>query len=456
MAHTNSVIKHIHFIGIGGISMSSLAMASLNSGYTVSGSDMNSTHITRKLSDNGIKIYEGHAPQNICGADVVVYTAAIKPDNPEYAEAVRLNIPLVERCVFLGNLMKDYKIPCCISGTHGKTTTTSMVSVIMEKAKLNPTLMVGGEVKALGGNYKIGGKDIFVTEACEYVESFLKFFPHKAVILNIEEDHLDYFRDINHIISAFSKFLSLVPENGTAIINGNDKNSLKAAEAAKCNIITFGIGDGYTYSAKNIVFDKNGFASYDLTKDSQKLIRINLGVPGKHNILNSLAACALCLDCGCTPEDVASGLEEFHGTDRRFEIKGSFNGVCVVDDYAHHPTEIKAALDTARSYCSKKITAIFQSHTYTRTKALLEDFSKAFDNADKIIVTDIYAAREKDTGLVTPQQLVDLMKKNGYDASYIGPFEKIADYVKNNTAEGELVITIGAGNVYKIADMLVK
>ena len=447
--------SYIHFIGIGGISMSSLALIVKQGGFKVSGSDITKTHLTDKLENAGIEIFIGQKKENIKSPDLVVYTAAIAKDNPEYVEALQKADKIVERSVFLGELMKAYNCPCCISGTHGKTTSTSMAALIMLAAQKDPTVLVGGEVKAIGGNLKIGGKDIFVTEACEYVESFLEFFPEKAVILNIDADHLDYFKDIDHIISAFKKFCALVPESGSIIANGADQNTLKAIENAKCKVITFGIGEEFDCSAANVVFDKNGFATYDLLYFGEKLCTVTLGVPGKHNILNSLAAAAMCLDAGCDAVAVKEGLWNFKGTDRRFEIKGEFSGCTVVDDYAHHPTEIVAAISTAKNFGHKKVTAIFQPHTYTRTKALLNEFAESLSGADRVIVTDIYAAREIDDGTVSSKDIVDIMVKNGYDAIYIKEFDDVVSHIKQTCTGDELIMTIGAGTVFKIGEKLI-
>lgn len=448
--------SHIHFIGIGGISMSSLAMIMNANGYKVTGSDIAKSAMTDRLSDLGIKVYIEHKAENVDGASLVVYTAAIKKDNPEYIKCQENNIPIVERSVFLGALMKAYKYPCCIAGTHGKTTTTSMVSLIMKNAGLDPTALVGGVVKELGGNLRIGKSDVFVTESCEYVESFLKFYPYKAIILNVDEDHLDYFKDMNHIISAFDKFTKLLPENGMMLVNGMDSEACDAVKNAKCEVLKFGIGDEFDVCAKNVVFDKSGHGCYDFWYKGEFISNIVLGIPGKHNVLNSLSAAAMCYSYGADVSSIVTTLKEFKGTDRRFEFKGKVNGVEVFDDYAHHPTEIKAALDTAKAYTDGRVIVVFQSHTYTRTYALLKEFSESFDKADKIIVTDIYAAREKDTGLVTPNELTDLIVKNGKDALYVGPFEDIVTCLKENTVPGDMVITIGAGTVFKVGEMFLK
>lgn len=435
--------------------MSSLALIVKQGGFKVSGSDITRTHITDKLEKAGIEVFIGQCKENIKNPDLVVYTAAISKDNPEYIEAAEKAGKMVERSVFLGELMRAYSCPCCISGTHGKTTTTSMAALIMIAAQKDPTVLVGGEVKAIGGNLKIGGKDMFITEACEYVESFLEFYPEKAVILNVDADHLDYFRDIDHIISAFEKFCALVPETGSIIANGTDKNTLKAIKNAKCKVITFGIGEEFDCGAKNVIFDKNGFASYDLIYFGKKLCNITLSVPGKHNLLNSLAAAAMCLDAGCDAEAVKEGLFNFRGTDRRFEIKGEFNGCTVVDDYAHHPTEIVAAIATAKNFGHKKVTAVFQPHTYTRTKALLNEFAESLAGADRIIITDIYAAREIDDGTVSSKDIADIMVKNGCDAVYIKEFDDVVTHIKNTCSGDELIMTIGAGTVFKIGEMLI-
>lgn len=446
----------VHFIGIGGISMSSLAVIMHENGYTVTGSDISESQAVKRLLDTGIKVFIGHDKENVGKADLVVYTAAINKENPEYLYCINNNIPIVERSVFLGALMKAYKYPLCISGTHGKTTTTSMVALIMEKAGLDPTCLVGGVVKELGSNLRIGKSEVFVTESCEYVESFLKFFPYRAVILNIDEDHLDYFKDINHIISSFNKFARLVPKEGAVLVNGEDENSLKAVGDLQCEVLTFGLDEKNDIVAKNVVFDKFGRGEYDFYFKGEKIERLSLSVPGRHNVLNSLASAGISYMYGADALSIKKALSEFKGTDRRFEYKGTYNGADIFDDYAHHPTEIKAALAAAKNYENKKINVVFQSHTYTRTYALLKEFSESFDLADKIIITDIYAAREKDTGLVHASELCDLIKKRGRDAIYISSFKDIEKHLRENLTKDDLLITIGAGDVYKIGEAVLK
>ena len=443
----------IHFIGIGGVSMSSLAEIANNNGYIVSGSDIKESELTEKLKNSGIKIYIGQKKENIKGPDLVVYTAAISKENEEYIAAVNSGASVIERSVFLGELMKSYSHNCCISGTHGKTTTTAMLSLIMLNAKLDPTILVGGEVKELGSNYKIGSNNILITESCEYVESFLKFYPETAIINNIEEDHLDYFKDLEHIKSSFKKFADLIPSSGIIIANGMDNNvrdTLKNTD----NVKYFGTEENCDYIAKNISYSNKGYGSYDMYNKSNFICRINLNVPGEHNVLNSLAAAALALHHNCSIEAIQKGLEEFKGTGRRFEYKGSYNGADIFDDYAHHPTEIKTTLAACKKYDSKNIIAIFQPHTYTRTKALFNDFLTAFYDADELIITDIYAAREKDTGLVNSRQLSDALEQKGVNVKYISNFDDITNYLKANITSKDLVITIGAGDVCKISSQL--
>ncbi len=445
----------IHFIGIGGISMSSLAIILSENGYLISGSDIKETSLTDKLKSKGITVYNTQTAENIKSPDLIVYTAAINHDNPEYKAALSSNAQVVERCELLGEMMKSYSDVCCITGTHGKTTTSSMISLIMIDANIEPTALIGAEVKELNGNYKIGKNDVMVAEACEYVESFLKFFPTKAVILNIDEDHLDYYKNLDHIISAFRKFSNLLDKNGILVVNADDKNTLNAIDETKAKIIKYGFNKEFDYYPDNIIFNKKGCAAYDLYYHGEKLIRIELNVPGKHNISNSLAAAAISIEQGCPKEAIVSGLKKFHGADRRFEYKGEFKNAVIIDDYAHHPTEIKATLETVQNIPHNNIVAIFQPHTYSRTKKLLTEFSKAFENSDKVIVTDIYAAREIDDGSIHSTYLVDMLKANNIDAMYIQSFDEIIEYIKNNAAPNDVYITIGAGDVYKIGDQVV-
>lgn len=446
--------KHVHFIGIGGISMSGLAEILLNAGYTVSGSDMKNSEIIKSLKEKGAIIYIGHDKNNINDADLVVYTSAISKDNPEYIEAIEKNVVTVDRATFLGQLMKMYESSIAVSGTHGKTTTTAMISVILEHSNLDPTILLGGVLDSIGGNVKIGKKDIFLTEACEYRGNFLKFNPNIGIILNIEEDHLDYFRNIDHIIETFADFAALLPKDGFLVINNDDINTSKIINKANCNIVTFGIKNESNYKAGDISFTKYGFPKFKLIINNSEEYNVTLKVMGIHNVYNALASIATAHKLNIPISTIIEAIESYTGTHRRFETKGIINGIRIIDDYAHHPTEIKATLNAAKKLPHNKIWCVFQPHTYTRTKALLNEFSESFYDADNIIVTDIYAAREKDTGLVHSKDLVDLLISKGINCLYINSFKDIVDYLTKQTNEGDIVLTIGAGDIYKVGEML--
>lgn len=448
-------VRQIHFIGIGGISMSGLAEILINQGYKISGSDIKASNITERLSQLGASIYIGQCGENINNPDLVVYTAAVKADNPELMTARELKITCIERSTLLGQMMLKYRFNINISGTHGKTTTTSMVTMIMLEAGLDPTVHIGGELAAIGGNTKIGGSKYFISEACEYVESFLQFHPYLAVILNIEADHLDYFKDIDHIKEAFIKYVSLIPEDGYVIACIDDKNTASILDRVKCNRITYGIkSENANWKAKDISFDERGYASFSLLKDDQKITRIELNVTGIHNVNNAIAAAAACHTLGCAPESIKSGLMRFTGTKRRFEVKGMKKDIRVVDDYAHHPSEIAATLKAAKNISHNKIWCVFQPHTYTRTKALLNEFAHAFHDADTVIVSDIYAAREADKGEIHSKTLTDRINEAGSNAVYMPGFDQIADFLKNNASAGDLILTMGAGDIYKVGEII--
>ena len=447
--------KKIYFIGIGGISMSGLAEILLEHDFSVSGSDMNSSAMTEKLVKNGATIYIGHREENIKDAELIVYTAAISKDNPEMLRGVELNIPMLDRAEFLGYLMKDFKYNIAISGTHGKTTTTSMFSHIALSANLDPTILVGGNLDIINGNVRCGKSEYFITEACEYKESFLKFYPYVGVILNVDEDHLDYYKDINDIKRAFKKFIELIPTNGYLVACAEDENLMEILPAAKCNIITYGIMQG-NLRAKSIVYNDTGCATFDVYKFNNKLFTINLNVPGKHNLLNALASIGAALSLNLPQSSITQGLSSYFGTHRRFEHKGIKDGVTVIDDYAHHPTEIKATLEAATNYPHKKIYCVFQPHTYSRTITLFQDFTNCFTFADELILADIYAAREKDTGIVSSDMLGDKIREKGLSCRNFHDFENIVKYLKASVKPGDLLLTMGAGDVYKIGEMYLK
>ena len=447
---------HIHFIGIGGISMSGLAEILLEEGFTVSGSDNKESALTDHLSQNGATVFYGQKASNIIdGIDLVVYTAAIHEDNEEFAEAKRQNLPMLSRAELLGQLMTNYKTPVAISGTHGKTTTTSMLSHIALAADLDPTISVGGILKVIEGNIRVGGPDLFITEACEYTNSFLHFFPKIGIILNVDADHLDFFKDLDDIRNSFHLFAKLLPENGTLVINGDIDKIEEITSDLSCRVITFGKEASLDYSAANITYNEQGNASFDVVKDGQNVAHLALAVGGEHNVYNALAAIAVADILGVPAETIQTGLASFHGTDRRFEYKGEFNGVTVIDDYAHHPTEIAATLAAAQKYPHKHLWCVFQPHTYSRTRALLKEFAQALSLAENIVLADIYAAREQDPGDISSKTLQAELEKLGKKAYYFPSFDEIEKFLLENCINGDLLITMGAGNVVSIGEALV-
>ena len=448
---------HVHFIGIGGISMSGLAEILLKEDFRVSGSDNKESALTEHLASLGASIFYGQKASNIIpGIDVVVYTAAIREDNEEYREAKKQGLPMLSRAELLGQLMTNYNTPVAVAGTHGKTTTTSMLSHILLAGKKDPTISVGGILKAIGGNIRVGGSEVFVTEACEYTNSFLHFFPKVGIILNIDADHLDFFKDLDDIRSSFRRFAALLPEDGALIINGAIPNLSEITAGLSCRVITYGNDRSFQYSSSDISHNEKGEASFDLYREGEYAERILLSVNGDHNVSNALAAIAAAELLGVSPEAVREGLKDFHGTDRRFEYKGDMNGVTVIDDYAHHPTEIRASLAAAHDYPHREIWCIFQPHTYTRTKALFQEFADALTAADHIILADIYAARETDTLGISSADLAAALKDKGCDVYYYPTFREIEDFCMENCQKGDLLITMGAGDVVNIGEELLK
>ena len=446
---------HIHFIGIGGISMSGLAEILLEEGFTISGSDAKKSPLTESLEAKGAIISYGQNASNITDdIDLVVYTAAIHKDNPELIEAVSRRLPRLSRAELLGQLMTNYKTSIAVSGTHGKTTTTSMLSYILLNADLDPTISVGGILQAIGGNIRVGHSQTFITEACEYTNSFLHFFPRIGIILNIEEDNLDFFKDLNDIRHSFHQFAGLLPEDGSLVINSDIQNYPEIYEGLSCNIVTYGLQHEADYNADAISFDDRGAVSFDLIKHGENKGRIELSVPGIHNVSNALAAIATAELLDIDPQTIRHGLKLFTGTDRRFEYKGTFRGVTVIDDYAHHPTEIMATLKAAVNYPHKELWCVFQPHTYTRTKAFFKEFAEALSHADHIVLADIYSARETDDLGISSADLAEAIQKLGKNAVYLPSFEAIEDYLKKHCANGDLLITMGAGDVVNIGEDL--
>ncbi len=457
---------HIHFIGIGGISMSGLAKLLKSRGFSISGSDWHSSDLTKELEALGIQVFIGQHKENITKQmDLVVYTAAVKEDNEEYCAAKESGIPLMPRSVLLGQIMKQYPHAVGIAGTHGKTTTTSLLSVLLLAGNLDPTISVGGVLNLIGGNLRIGHSDYFIAEACEYTNTFLSLYPTDAIILNIEEDHLDFFKDLAEIRQSFANYIALVPEHGTVYINGEIEDYSALCSKAVCHIENYGIledetnlanpNSPFTYSAANIVYDNFGCGAFDFIAHNQYLGRVQLGLIGRHNISNVLPTIALALKYGVPMETIQTALPEFHGTKRRFEYKGTRDSVLIYDDYAHHPTEIRATLTSAKQCEHKRIITVFQPHTYTRTKALFHEFADALALSDVIVMAKIYAARETDTLGISSKLLAEEIAKKGKEVYHFETFSEIEKFLLKFCSEGDLLITMGAGDIVLVSDSLI-
>lgn len=447
--------KYIHMIGIGGVSMSGIAELLLNMGFQVTGSDSTSSSTTERLLNEGIKISIGQSANNI-NDDIalVAYTAAIKEDNPELMEAKKRNIPCIERSLLLGELTRLYENTIAICGTHGKTTTTSMVSLSFIEGQKDPTVQVGADLRQLNNtNYRVGKSNFFIIEACEYVRSFLSFSPKSVALLNIEADHLDYYKDIDDIKSAFNEFLSYVPNDGAIAFNNDDENCIDVVKDKTANKISFGINNESDWMAKNIKI-VDGFYTFDAV-NPRKSINITLSVPGYHNVYNALSTIAISDFYCISLENIQKSLKGFTGAHRRFEYVGKLNDARIYDDYAHHPTEIKATINAAKQLNHNKLWVIFQPHTYTRTSTLFDEFANAFDGADELILTDIYAAREVDTGIVSSKMLADAINKVSNNCTYMSTFDEIKTYLKENVKENDLVLTVGAGSITKLGYELI-
>ncbi|MBR2404819.1 MAG: UDP-N-acetylmuramate--L-alanine ligase [Clostridia bacterium] len=429
--------------------MSAIAKVLLHDGVRVSGSDSKRSKATEELEELGAVIYEGHSADNIANPDLVVYTAAVDESNPEMQKAKELGIETVSRAEMLGRIMKNYKKAISVAGTHGKTTTTSMMTYVLMKALTDPTVMVGGELDIIDGNFRIGKSEYFLTESCEYCRSFLSFFPTVAIILNVEEDHLDYYKDLDDIKSAFTDFAALIPSDGVLVACADCANTMDCLGKAKAKPITYGFNQG-EYRPCNLTFDDFGYPTFDIYRNGEMLTTLTLSVVGRHNVLNATAVFAVSLAMGLDSDSIKAGLEGYAGTKRRFEKKGVCNGALIIDDYAHHPTEIETTFASVKKIKHNTVWCIFQPHTYTRTKALFDDFAKVLSGVDRVIVTDIFAAREKDTGLVHARELAEAIPS----AKYIADFDQIATYIKSVAQKGDIIITMGAGNVVDIGDMI--
>ena len=449
---------HVYFMGIGGISMSGLAEILLGEGFQVSGSDMKESDITDSLKAQGVKINIGQVAENITDdINLVVYTAAIKEDNEEFKAVLAKNIPMLTRAQLLGQIMNNYKYGIAVSGTHGKTTTTAMMSHVLLQADTDPTISIGGMLDAIGGNIRVGHSDYFVTEACEYTNSFHSFNPFISIILNVDEDHLDFFSGIEEIAQSFKTFAEILPKDGLLVINGDMEHKDFITKDLDCNIITFGLNEGNKYQAKDITFDDEGHPSYKLYVDGKEIDTINLHSTGVHNVVNSLSVIAVADFLELDLKHTKSGLLECTSAKRRYEYKGvTKNGVVIIDDYAHHPTEIAATLKATNNTPHDELWVIFQPHTYTRTYALLDKFAEVLSTADHVILADIYAAREKDTGMVSSKDLCEKINSMGGNAIHMGDFLSIEKFVEKNCKKNDLLITMGAGNVDIIGDSLLK
>jgi len=443
--------ERCHLIGIGGVSMSPLAEVLAGKGILITGSDVNESPAVDNLRALGINVTIGHNAENVRGAKYVIRTAAAREDNVEITAAREQGIPVFERAQAWGHIMRGYKEAICISGVHGKTTTTSMVSHILLAAEKDPTIMIGGTLPVLESGHRVGKGDVIVLESCEYYNSFHNFCPTVAVILNVDADHLDFFRDLDDVKCSFRKFASLVPEFGHIVCNGDDKNTIDALSPLGRELITFGFGENVQLRGIN-VSEKGRNPSMDIVYNGEPRGRITLQIPGVHNLINALAAAAACLSVGIPPDAVKQGLYGYTGVGRRFEYKGSFNGADVYDDYAHHPCELRALLDAVDSLDSyKRIILAFQPHTFSRTKALFSDFVKELKKPDVTFLAEIYAAREKHDNGVTSSVLADAVP----GARAVPEFSKLIDEIRAIARDGDIILTVGAGDIYKVGEMLV-
>lgn len=438
-----------HLVGVGGVSMYPLAEMLLSRGLIISGSDMRDSDHLAHLRSQGVTIHLGHFPENIQGADLVIRTAAVHDDNPEIAAARAAGIPVFERAQALGALMSDYNHALCVSGTHGKTTTTSMCTHIVMEAGLDPTVMIGGDLPLLGCGYRIGRRDTIVLESCEYCNSFLSFRPTVAVVLNVEEDHMDFFHSLEEIQQSFRTFAGLVPENGWVVYNADDANTVQALEGIDRQTVTFGLDRPARFTARNLIYQQ-GLARFDLVDDGQFVCHIRLAVPGRHNVLNALAAAAAARCMGIDGAAIARGLSQYQGAGRRFEYRGTCNGAKVYDDYAHHPGELKTLLTTAKTLGYNRVICAFQPHTYTRTIACFDGFVKQLSRPDKTVLMEIFPARETNTTGISSRDLAEKIP----GAVYCATLEETEAALRALAQPGDLILTVGAGELNRVAGRL--
>ena len=451
-------IRHIHFVGIGGIMMSGIAEILNKRSYIVTGSDQNSSFITDHLIKLGISINFNHVEDNVIGPDLIVYSSAVPDNNIELIKARELNLDIITRAEMIGVLMPEYNTSIAIAGAHGKTTSTSMLSTILNDSDHNPTILIGGIASTIGSNVQIGDTSIFLLEACEYKENFLEFKPNIGIILNIDEDHLDYFEDLDHIIRAFTKFAKNIPSNGTLIINNDDYNAKKIISHVDCEVITFGINSNSTFQAKHIVFDDNGHSQFEVFYKEDLLGAFQLKFPGKHNIYNVLSTIAASYKLNIKTNKIIESVKSYAGVRRRFEILGTYNGATIIDDYAHHPTEIKSVLAAAKKIPNNKVVCIFQPHTYSRTRNLMLQFSTAFNDADSIIITDIYSppGREDESDkTIHSTDLVAEIASETNKVKYIGDLDAAVDFILATAQPNDIILTLGAGNIRSVGEKII-
>ena len=436
-----------HLVGIGGVSMSPLAEALHGAGLVITGSDIRESEVLDQLRALGIRIAVGHSADNIAGADLIIRTAAAREDNVEIAAARQAGIPVFERAQAWGSIMKNYKNAVCISGTHGKTTTTSMTTHILMAADKDPTVMIGGTLPLLGAGHRVGKGDTIVLESCEYYNSFHSFFPTIAVILNVDADHLDFFGDIENVKRSFRTFAELVPEDGWVIYNHDDKNTVDAMRGIERRILTFGLEEGADVRAERVTLEGKHLR-FDVTFRGEQFLHLELQLPGRHNVYNAVAAVSAAIAMGIPADAVEKGLKNFRGAGRRFEFKGCLNGAEIYDDYAHHPGELRALLDAALNMGYKRVITAFQPHTYSRTKTHFDEFVNQLRRADKVLLAEIYAAREKNTEGISSRSLAEAIP----GAEYFPTFEEMEARLRELASEGDIILTVGAGDIYKVGE----
>lgn len=446
---------HIHFIGIGGISMSGLAEILLQERFTVSGSDREESSLLEELTSLGAEISTPQSADNIKpGIDAVVYTAAIHPDNPEYRAAVDAGLPMLTRAELLGQIMDNYRDSIAVAGTHGKTTTTSMMTEVLLAAEADPTVSVGGMLSSIGGNIRVGRSEVFVAEACEYTNSFLSLRPRYSIITTVEEDHMDFFHDIGEIRQSFRDFARNTAPEGAVIIGGEIEGCEGIVSGLPCRVLTYGLEGEFDYTARQITYDEKGCARFVPCHRGERLPEITLSVPGEHNVRNALAVLALSTELGLPDAIIRKGLCSFTGAGRRFEHKGTVSGITIIDDYAHHPTEIRSTIAAAQRYPHDRLIVAFQPHTYTRTRAFLDDFAEALSGADIVVLADIYAAREKNEIGISSRDLLDKIREKGTECYYFPSFSEIEKFLLKKCMNRDLLITMGAGDIYKVGETL--